>query len=129
MEAARPELADQVSPLMQKALGKGGVLEGTTKAELGRRDGAPEQLNLLTLHSAKGTEYDVVIILGLDQGHLPSPRFFDRTPDQMAEARRLFYVGVTRTRDEVHLLYSGFDENLTNGNRYYNGPSEFLNGI
>jgi len=131
VEAVRAELADQVAQVnaMQKALEKGGVLEGTGLADLGRRDGAPKQLNLLTLHSAKGTEYDVVIILGLDQGHLPSPRFFDRTPEQMAEARRLFYVGVTRARDEVHLLYSGFDENLTNGNRYYNGPSEFLNGI
>ncbi|MGF6349530.1 ATP-dependent helicase [Variovorax sp. W2I14] len=131
LEATRPELADQVAQLdaMHGALGKGGVLEGTAKAELGRRDGAPKQLNLLTLHSAKGTEYDVVIMLGLDQGHLPSPKFFDRTPEQMAEARRLFYVGVTRARDEVHLLYSGFDENLTNGKRFYNGPSEFLNGI
>jgi hypothetical protein len=36
---------------------------------------------------------------------------------------------VTRARDEVHLLYSGFDENLMNGKRYHNGPSEFLDGI
>lgn len=130
VEASRPELADQVVQVdaMQKALEKGGVLEGTGKAELGRRDGAPKQLNLLTLHSAKGTEYDVVIILGLDQGSFPSPNWSDNTPEKMEEARRLFYVGITRARDEVHLLYSGFEETKT-GRRFYNGPSEFLKGI
>lgn len=130
VEAARPELADQVAQVdaMQKALEKGGVLEGTDRAELGRRDGAPKQLNLLTLHSAKGTEYDVVIILGLDQGSFPSPGWSDNTPEKMEEARRLFYVGITRARDEVHLLYSGFEENKY-GKRFYNGPSEFLKGI
>jgi DNA helicase-2/ATP-dependent DNA helicase PcrA len=130
VETARLELADQVVQVdaMQKALEKGGLLEGTPKAELGRRDGAPKQLNLLTLHSAKGTEYDVVIILGLDQGLFPSPGWADNTPEKMEEARRLFYVGITRAREEVHLLYSGFEENKY-GRRFYNGPSEFLNGL
>lgn len=130
VEATRLELADQIVQVnaMQEALEKGGVLEGTVKAELGRRDGAPKQLNLLTLHSAKGTEYEVVIILGLDQGSFPSPGWADNTPEKMEEARRLFYVGITRARDEVHLLYSGFEENKY-GRRFYNGPSEFLNGL
>lgn len=131
VEASRPELADQFAQVdaLQKALQKGEVLDGIGMAELGRRDGAPKQLNLLTLHSAKGTEYDVVIILGLDQGSFPSPGWSDNTPERMEEARRLFYVGITRARDEVHLLYSGFEENLKNGRRFYNGPSEFLNGL
>lgn len=130
IEAGRHELADQVVQVgaMQMALEKGGLLEGTAKADLGRRDGAPKQLNLLTLHSAKGTEYDAVIILGLDQGAFPSPGWADNTPEKMEEARRLFYVGITRARDEVHLLYSGFEENKY-GRRFYNGPSEFLNGL
>jgi DNA helicase-2/ATP-dependent DNA helicase PcrA len=130
VEATRPELADQVAQVdaMQIALEKGGALEGTSKAELGRRDGAPKQLNLLTLHSAKGTEYDLVIILGLDQGSFPSPSWSDNTLEKMEEAKRLFYVGITRAREEVHLLYSGFEENKY-GKRFYNGPSEFLNGI
>lgn len=128
--AARPELADQAAHLygMHKALDKGEVLADTTKAQLGRRDGAPKQLNLLTLHSAKGTEYDVVIILGLDQGEFPSPNWADKTPEQMEEARRLFYVGITRARDEVHLLYSGFRQDRYY-RRYEDGPSEFLQGL
>jgi DNA helicase-2/ATP-dependent DNA helicase PcrA len=124
-----PELADQAAEVddLEKALGEGGALFETTKARLGRRDGSPNQLNLVTLHSAKGTEYDVVIILGLDQGSFPSG-YFDNTPAKMAEARRLFYVGITRARDEVQLLYSGFTQNKY-GKKYYEGPSEFLEGL
>jgi len=128
--AARPELADQAAHVegMHKALDEDGVLVGTTKAQLGRRDGAPRQLNLLTLHSAKGTEYDVVIILGLDQGEFPSPNWADNTPERMEEARRLFYVGLTRARDQVHLMYSGFRQDRF-GRKWREGPSQFLNGL
>lgn len=128
--SARPELADQTAQMegMHKALEKDGVLVGTTKAQLGRRDGAPKQLNLLTLHSAKGTEYDVVIILGLDQGEFPSPNWADNTPERMEEARRLFYVGITRARDNVHLMYSGFRQDRF-GRTWREGPSQFLDGL
>lgn len=128
----RTELADQSEHVegMHKALDKSGVLAGTTKAQLGRRDGAPKQLNLLTLHSAKGTEYDVVIILGLDQGEFPSPSWMDNTPQKMEEARRLFYVGITRARDEVHLVYSGFKHKPDRYGRIWSeGPSQFLDGL
>jgi len=127
---ARSELADQAAHVesMHKALDNDGVLVGTTKAQLGRRDGAPKLLNLLTLHSAKGTEYDVVIILGLDQGEFPSPNWTDNTPEKMEEARRLFYVGITRARDEVHLMYSGFRQNRF-GRTWREGPSQFLDGL
>ncbi|MCK6436674.1 ATP-dependent helicase [Rivihabitans pingtungensis] len=128
--AARTELADQAAQVvsMHKALDEDGVLVGTTKAQLGRRDGAPRQLNLLTLHSAKGTEYDIVIILGLDQGEFPSPNWSDNTPERMEEARRLFYVGLTRARDQVHLMYSGFRQDRYN-RIWREGPSQFLDGL
>ncbi|TRU56205.1 MAG: ATP-dependent helicase [Microcystis aeruginosa Ma_QC_Ch_20071001_M135] len=128
--AARGELADQAAHVenMHTALQPENVLAGTTKVQLGRRDGAPKQLNLLTLHSAKGTEYDVVIILGLDQGEFPSPNWADKSPESMQEARRLFYVGITRARDEVHLMYSGFRRDRY-GRTYREGPSEFLNDL
>ena len=128
--AARTELADQAAQVvsMHKALNEDGVLVGTTMAQLGRRDGAPRQLNLLTLHSAKGTEYDIVIILGLDQGEFPSPNWSDNTPERMEEARRLFYVGLTRARDQVHLMYSGFRQDRYN-RIWREGPSQFLDGL
>lgn len=101
----------------------GKELENATIATFSGKGGSPNHLNLITLHSAKGLEYDVVFLLGMDQGRLPSWR--DNTAEKIAEARRRFYVGVTRAKREVHLTYSGFTENQ-NGYRFNNGPSPFL---
>jgi DNA helicase-2/ATP-dependent DNA helicase PcrA len=60
---------------------------------------------LLTLHSAKGLEFDQVMIIGLNEGILPHQRSFD-DPEAMEEERRLFYVGVTRAKDQLYLLHS-----------------------
>jgi DNA helicase II / ATP-dependent DNA helicase PcrA len=54
-----------------------------------------EAPTLLTLHAAKGLEFPVVFIIGLDDGMLPHSRSLD-DPEEMAEERRLFYVGLTR---------------------------------
>ena len=69
----------------------------------GRLEGAG-RLNLSTLHSAKGREFDSVILFGMNEGIIPD--FRDRGPEQLREARRLFYVGVTRPRKELHLTFS-----------------------
>ena len=96
--------AEQVESLLT-ALRHGGPLASFLTSDLGRQDGSPDHLNLLTLHSSKGCEYDVVIMIGLDQGRLP---WNNPTPKQLAADRRLFYVGLTRARDAVYMLYSGW---------------------
>ena len=99
-------------------------MEGLDLAGLGRRDGSPEQLNLLTLHSAKGSEFDVVIMLGLDWGSLP---WRNERGDRLRESRRLFYVGLTRARDEVYMLYSGWVETPRGRSKW--GRSPFLDEL
>jgi DNA helicase-2/ATP-dependent DNA helicase PcrA len=62
------------------------------------------RVTLSTLHSAKGREFDAVILFGINNGDIPNWR--DKQSDRaLREARRLFYVGVTRPRKELCLVY------------------------
>lgn len=65
-------------------------------------DDTTEQVTLMTLHAAKGTEYPVVIILGMEEGSFPMWRQ-DITEADLEEERRLFYVGMTRAQSQLYL--------------------------
>jgi DNA helicase-2/ATP-dependent DNA helicase PcrA len=82
--------------------------------------------SLLTLHAAKGLEFPVVFIVGVEDGILPHKRSWD-DPEQMAEERRLFYVGMTRTKNKLYLLHCF--RRFSWGNVDYVKPSRFLNDI
>lgn len=68
-------------------------------------DESTEAVTLITLHQAKGLEFPVVFIIGLEEGLLPHARSMD-DPSQMEEERRLCYVGVTRAKTRLYLVYT-----------------------
>lgn len=62
-----------------------------------------DRLSLSTLHSSKGREFDVVLLFAMNDTILPESR--DRGSRKLKAARRLFYVGVTRARQDLYLVY------------------------
>jgi len=89
-------------------------------------DQATESVHLMTLHSAKGLEFKVVFIVGLEEGILPHSRsLIDH--GEMEEERRLMYVGITRAKEKVFLLYTR--ERNIYGSLQINSPSRFLDDI
>ncbi len=81
---------------------------------------------LMTLHAAKGLEFPVVFITGMEEGLLPHSRSLE-DPDEMAEERRLCYVGITRAKDRVYLSYA-FRRSMW-GSSDVATPSRFLSDI
>ena len=86
-----------------------------------------DTVTLMTLHAAKGLEFPVVYMVGMEEGILPHSRVFESDPADLEEERRLCYVGMTRARQELHLTYAY--SRLQFGQRGYNQPSRFLADI
>jgi len=87
-------------------------------------DGNEQKVTLMTLHAAKGLEFPVVFMVGMEEGIFPNSRALEEGPPALEEERRLCYVGMTRARQELHLSYS--QSRLQFGQRGYNPVSRFL---
>ena len=85
-----------------------------------------ESVTLITLHQAKGLEFPVVFIIGMEEGILPHYKSID-DPAQLEEERRLCYVGITRAKKRIYLVRA-FRRHLM-GNSNVNKPSRFLEDI
>jgi DNA helicase-2/ATP-dependent DNA helicase PcrA len=82
-------------------------------------------VRLSTVHQAKGLEWPVVILLWMTEGMFPSGRSLEESADAEAEERRLFYVAVTRAKDEL-LLFSPDVRRMREGGVMPCQPSRFL---
>jgi DNA helicase-2/ATP-dependent DNA helicase PcrA len=86
-----------------------------------------EAVNLSSVHQAKGLEYHTVFVIYLCDGMFPSTRSLD-TREAIEEERRLFYVAITRARDELYLTYPHMRLNAGYGD-IFQRPSRFLKEI
>ena len=83
------------------------------------------QVALMTLHNAKGLEFDHVFVVGMEEGTFPHARSLDE--QNLEEERRLCYVGITRAKETLTLSYAKLRSNW--GEREYQMPSRFLSEI
>ena len=94
--------------------------------DLDRTEDRSGYVMLMTLHSAKGLEFDNVFIPGMEEGIFPSARSVDED-NRLEEERRLMYVGITRARKRLYL--SRAEERMMYNQFSHNPPSRFLDEI
>ena len=90
-------------------------------------DAGKDAVTLMTLHAAKGLEFPVVFLVGLEEGLLPHVRSMDESVEDVEVERRLAYVGMTRAMQELFLTYA--NSRFMFGGRNYNFPSRFLQDL
>ena len=100
--------------------------EVTLVADIDRMDESAEKVTLMTLHAAKGLEFDEVYITGMEDGLFPGSRTIE-DPEEMEEERRLCYVGITRARKRLTLTSA--KTRITNGEQRWTIESRFLEEI
>jgi len=94
--------------------------------DIDRWDDRSNAVTLMTIHSAKGLEFPVVFMTGLEEGLFPLTRSFNSN-EELEEERRLFYVGATRAREKLCLTWAS--RRLRFGEFFQNMPSRFIDEI
>jgi DNA helicase-2/ATP-dependent DNA helicase PcrA len=95
-------------------------------SDVDQADFSKDAVTLMTIHSAKGLEFPVVFIVGLEEMIFPHSRaLYDQS--EMEEERRLCYVGMTRAKEELYMTYAA--SRLLYGGIQHNPPSRFLSEI
>jgi DNA helicase-2/ATP-dependent DNA helicase PcrA len=124
----RLENLEQLLIGMQEQAAKGGTLQDYLEqvaliTDLDNYDVAQQRITLMTLHSAKGLEFPVVFMTGMEEGLFPHARSGDGG-EELAEERRLCYVGMTRAMRKLYLSHAR--RRRVYGSYQFNPPSRFL---
>jgi len=115
-----PEMEDELPPLAAF------LAHAALEAGEGQAEAWEDCVQLMTLHSAKGLEFQLVFLCGLEEGLFPHQRSADET-GRMEEERRLCYVGMTRARRQLYITYA--ESRRLHGSDTYPLPSRFLREI
>ena len=119
-------LQELINAAVPYSLSKQGLLDFLDSIELDRSlisddESAKDAVTLITLHNTKGLEFSRVIITGLEEGIFPRP---DKFAEELEEERRLFYVGITRAKDELYITSCSMRRLY--GRTQPSAPSRFL---
>lgn len=126
---SRQENIKELMSVAQEYLDQGleGFLEEVSLiSDVDNYDGQKNSITMMTMHSAKGLEFPVVFISGMEESIFPHSRaLYDQ--QEMEEERRLCYVGMTRAKKELYLTYAA--SRMLYGGIQHNPPSRFLSEI
>lgn len=117
-----PEADDQALPLLAAFLSHAALEAGDTQS-----DPYSDCIQMMTLHTAKGLEFPIVFLAGLEEGLFPHRMSIQETSGRLEEERRLCYVGMTRAMQELTLSYA--ECRRLHGNEQYHKASRFIHEL
>ena len=116
-----PDENMQEMPILAAFLSHASLESGESQA-----DAFEDAVQLMTLHSAKGLEFPLVFLVGVEEGMFPSQQSAD-APERLEEERRLAYVGMTRAKQRLFVTYA--ETRRMYGQEHYHRPSRFISEI
>ena len=116
---SRPPVASEKLPAFMEWL--------ALRSDLDSLAGQQHAITMMTIHSAKGLEFPMVFVTGMEEGIFPHTTFGDSDPAKLEEERRLAYVAITRARKKLYLTHAA--TRRTYGSVQTNPPSRFLQEI
>lgn len=125
VEELRTSIVQYMEQAEEPSLG-GFLEEVALYTEADRDDGSDDRVTLMTIHSAKGLEYDNVFVTGLEDGIFPSSRSLDSEEDT-EEERRLAYVAITRAKKQLYITSAS--RRMLFGQTQHNVTSRFIREI
>ncbi len=118
-------LAEGLTPI--EFMDRAALLQGSEDMQAERQDQEDHAVVMMSLHRAKGLEFDCVALPGVEEGLLPHQRAVDEGESGISEERRLLYVGITRARS--HLLLTSARQRRLFGDIHYPLPSRYIKDI